>query len=66
MWWKWRGLPPGVTARIPSRFLLVLVSFSLSFILLVGGSPAPDDLRTAHLRSAEETGCYDFHLYALL
>jgi hypothetical protein len=24
-----------------------------------GGSPAPDVLRTAHLRSAEETGCYD-------
>jgi hypothetical protein len=66
MWWKWRVLPPGVKARVYSRFLLVLVSFSLSLYFLVGGSPAPDDLRTAHLRSAEEFGCYDFHLYALL
>jgi hypothetical protein len=66
MWWKWRGLPPGVTARTPSRFLLVLVFFSLFFIIFVGDPPVSDDLRTAHLRSAEGTGCYDFHLYALL
>jgi hypothetical protein len=65
MRWKWRGPPLGVTARTPSRFLLVLVSFSL-FPFSVGGSPAPDDLRTAHLRNAEEIGWYDFHLYALL
>jgi hypothetical protein len=66
MWWKWRGLPLGETARLSSRFLLVPVSFFFLSFIFVGGSPAPDDLRTAHLRSAEETGCYDFHLYALL
>jgi hypothetical protein len=45
---------------------IVIVSFSLSLFFLVGGSPAPDDLRKAHLRSAEEFGCYDFHLYTFV
>jgi hypothetical protein len=56
-------LPPGVTASCPSRFLLVRFSFSFLF---VGGSPAPGDLRTAHLRSVEDVVCYDFLLYALI
>jgi hypothetical protein len=59
MRWKWKGPPLGGTARTPSRFLLVLVSFSLS-LLLVGGSPAPDDLRTAHPRSVGEMGVTTF------
>jgi hypothetical protein len=70
MWWKWRDLPPGVTARISSRLLPVLVSFFLFLIFLVGGSPAPDDLRTAHSRSVEEMGvmtllcmrCFQAHI----
>jgi hypothetical protein len=41
----------GVTARISGRFLLVLFSFSLFLFIC---SPAPDDLRTAHMRSVEE------------
>jgi hypothetical protein len=65
---KWRGQPPGVTASFSSRFLLVC----FSFFLFVGGSPAPDDLRTAHLRSVEDTGvirfpfvCVDFRHISL-
>jgi len=42
-----------VTASVSSRSLLVLFSFSFLF---VGGSPAPDDLRTAHLRRVQGTG----------
>jgi hypothetical protein len=38
----------------------------LFFLLFVGASPAPDDLRTAHPRRVEDTGTTNFLVYALL
>jgi hypothetical protein len=57
MRWKWNGQPPGVTASVSSRFYLHTF---FSLCRLVGGSPAPGDLRTAHLRRAEEKGGLSF------
>jgi hypothetical protein len=56
---------PGVTASCSSRFLLVCFSFLL-FGVFVGGSLAPDDPRTAHLRRVEEIGYHDLHFYAVI
>jgi hypothetical protein len=47
----------------PGRRLAVLAVFYLCAFLslsFVGGSPAPDDLRTAHPRSVEEMGVTTF------
>jgi hypothetical protein len=63
MRWKWGGQPPGVTARGFSRFLLVLFSFSSSFLFSVRKFSSP---RTAHKRRVVVTVDESFHLYALL
>jgi hypothetical protein len=62
---KWRVWPLGATASVSGRDLLVCFSFSF-FELFVGGSPAPSDLRTAHLRRAEETCVTNFFASAVL
>jgi hypothetical protein len=52
--------PPGRRLVFLAVFYLC-ASLSLSFtFLFVGGSPAPGDLRTAHLRRAEENRWYEF------
>jgi hypothetical protein len=48
---------------------MLVVCSTCVFLFLsvfVGGSPAPGDLRTAHLRRAEETGATNFFVFALL
>jgi hypothetical protein len=60
---KWRCQPPGVTASVSSRSLLVLFSFSLLFIVLEG-SPAFNDWHTAHARRAMDM-CANRHLFLL-
>jgi hypothetical protein len=57
--------PPGRRLVFLAVFYLC-ASLSLSFLyLFVGGSPAPGDLRTAHLRRAEETCVTNFFAFVV-